>query len=188
MLIVFALIAMTAITNTTLVAVVTQSRILYGMGRENVVPAVFSKIHPTRRSPYVALTFSAVVVGSLLVIGSVLNRVSGLDVVGRLASVTVVFLLFIYALVIVSALKLRGEGETEDSYRANTLLLYLGIIGNVVLLAYVVIDDPRSLLWVAGLLAVGVALYLAERIHDRGRGQPPGADRGEPGVAAEGTV
>ncbi|CAA9336828.1 MAG: Uncharacterized amino acid permease, GabP family [uncultured Frankineae bacterium] len=165
MLNVFAVIAMIAITNTTLVSVVTQSRILYGMAHEDVVPAVFARVHPARRSPYVALVFSAVVVASLLIIGDLLSRVDdSLDVVGRLATVTVVFLLFIYALVIVSALKLRGQGETADSYRANTPLLYLGVLGNAVLLGYVVIDDPRSLFWVAGLLAVGVVLYLVQRL------------------------
>jgi len=162
---IFAVIAMIAITNTTLVSVVTQSRILYGMSREDVVPAVFSKVHPTRRSPYVALVFSAVVVAALLVIGDVLSRVNtDLDIVGRLATVTVVFLLFIYALVIISTLKLRGEGETAESYRANTPLLYLGVVGNTVLLGYVVIDDPGSLYWVGGLLALGGALYLAQRV------------------------
>ncbi len=164
MLILFALIAMTAITNTTLVSVVTQSRILYGMSREGVFPAMFSKIHATRRSPHVALAFAAVVVAALLVIGTIAARFDPeLDIVGRLATVTVVFLLFIYALVIVSALKLRREPAGRDTYRANTPLLYLGIVGNVVLLTYVVIEDPASLLWVAGLLALGLALYLAQR-------------------------
>ena len=165
MLKVFAVIAMVAITNTTLVSVVTQSRILYGMGREDVVPAVFSRVHPTRRSPHVALVFSAGVVAALLVIGEVLSQVDPeLDVVGRLATVTVVFLLFIYALVIVSALKLRGEAGSGEAYRANTPLLYAGVVGNVVLLGYVVVDDPGSLYWVGGLLALGVALYLAQRV------------------------
>ena len=168
---IFAVIAMIAITNTTLVSVVTQSRILYGMSREDVVPAVFSKVHPTRRSPYVALIFSAVVVAALLVIGDVLSRVNtDLDIVGRLATVTVVFLLFIYALVIISTLKLRGEGETAESYRANTPLLYLGVVGNIVLLSYVVIDDPGSLYWVGGLLALGGALFLAQRVSGGRRG------------------
>lgn len=40
----------------------------------------------------------------------------------------------------------------------------LSVVGNVVLLTYVVVDDPRSLYWVAGLLALGVALYLAQRL------------------------
>ena len=161
----FSIIALVAITNTTLVSLVAQSRILYGMGRADVVPRVFARVHPTRRSPTVALAFGLLVVAGLLVIGAVVNAVSdgGLDVVGRLATVTVVFLVFIYALVIVSALKLRGQDETPDTYRASTPLLYLGLVGNAVLLVYIVVDDPGSLLWVAGLLAVGLVLYLAQR-------------------------
>ena len=150
MTIVFAIIAMTAITNTTLVSVVTQSRILYGMAREDVVPAAFAKIHPTRRSPFVGLGFSFIVVSGLLIVGTLLNRAGAdIDVVERLATVTVVFLLFIYALVIVSCLKLRGHDEDEETYRANTALLVAGLIGNIVLLGYVVYDDPSSLYWVA---------------------------------------
>ena len=177
MTILFACIAMVAITNTTLVAVVTQSRILYGMAREDVVPGVFAKVHPQRRSPWVGLVFSFFVVAALLVVGDILVRTSGTDVVARLATVTVVFLLFIYALVIISALKLRGQDEHEDSFRANTPLLYVGLLGNAVLLVYVVIDDPTSLIWVAGLLALGVALFLVEYFfgrRDRAAGRPRG--------------
>ncbi len=172
MLIIFALIAMTAITNTTLVSVVTQSRILYGMAREGVFPGLFAKIHPTRRSPHVALAFAFVVVAVLLIIGTIAGSIDpDLDIVGRLATVTVVFLLFIYALVIFSALKLRRDpGGEADHYTASTPLLYLGILCNVILLAYVIIDDPASLLWVAGLLALGFALYLAQRFSG-GRGR-----------------
>ncbi len=165
MTIVFAIIAMTAITNTTLVSVVTQSRILYGMAREDVVPAAFAKIHPTRRSPFVGLGFSFIVVSGLLIVGTLLNRAGAdIDVVERLATVTVVFLLFIYALVIVSCLKLRGHDEDEETYRANTPLLVLGLVGNIVLLGYVVYDDPSSLYWVAALLAVGLVLFLVETV------------------------
>ena len=78
---------------------------------------------------------------------------SGLDLVARLATVTVLFLLFIYALVIVSALKLRGQDEDEGTYRANTPLLFVGLAGNLAILAWSVYDDPWSLLWCAGLVA-----------------------------------
>ena len=40
------------------------------MAREDVVPGVFAKIHPTRRSPWVGLLFSGLVVGALLVTGT----------------------------------------------------------------------------------------------------------------------
>ena len=64
---------MIAITNTALVTVVAQSRILYGMAREGVVPAVFARVHPVRRSPYVALIFGAIVIGALLVVGAAIR-------------------------------------------------------------------------------------------------------------------
>jgi amino acid transporter len=177
MLIVFGLIAMIAISNTTLVTVVAQSRILYGMAREDVVPAVFAKVHPTRRSPYVALLFGAAVVGALLVIGALIQLSgSDIDIVDRLATITVVFLLFIYALVIVACLKLRGSDETPDTYRANTPLLVLGIVGNLVVLVYTVVDDPGSLLWVAGLLAIGLVLFLVQ--HSGKKKARPGSDEG----------
>ena len=172
---IFAVIAMVAITNTTLVVVVTQSRILYGMGREDVVPAAFGRVHRTRRSPYVALSFAAIVVCSLLLIGALLNAIGvDVDVVARLATVTVVFILFIYALVIVATLKLRGQDETEDTFRAPTPLLYLGLVGNLIVFVYVIWDDPASLLWVGGLLALGGALYVAQRLRS-GRGPKAGA-------------
>ena len=181
MLVVFGLIAMIAISNTTLVTVVAQARILYGMAREDIVPSVFAKVHPTRRSPYVALLFGAAIVGGLLIIGAAL-RLSGseIDIVDRLATITVVFLLFIYALVIVACLKLRGKDEGPNTYKANTPLLIIGIVGNLAVLIYTVGDDPTSLLWVAGLLAVGLVLFLLEYFFGKEQLRPPGVERGDP--------
>lgn len=179
MTIVFAIIAMTAITNTTLVAVVTQARILYGMAREDVVPDAFAKVHPVRRSPWVGLLFSAAVVCGLLVVGTLLNNAGfGIDIVSRLATVTVVLLLFIYAMVIVSALKLRGQDETSETYRANTALLILGLVGNAALLYYVIDDDPASLIWCAGLIGLGFVLFLIEYFRGS-QNRPSGTRRGE---------
>jgi amino acid transporter len=180
MTLLFAVIAMIAITNTTLVAIVTQPRILYGMAKEDVVPGAFGKIHSNRRSPWVGLLFSLVVVAGLLVVGTLMGKAGvGVDLVGRLATVTVVFLLFIYALVIVAALKLRGTDESDKTFRANTPLLVLGLVGNAVLLGYVVYDDPSSLYWCGSLLAVGGALFLAEYFFGS-RDREPGAEVGDP--------
>lgn len=181
----FAVIAMIAITNTTLVAVVTQPRILYGMANEDVVPGVFGKLHSTRRSPWVGLVFSGLVVGALLVVGTLLTQSgAGLDLVARLATVTVVFLLFIYGLVIVSALKLRGQDEDENTFHANTPLLYVGLLGNAAILAWSIWDDPTSLLWCAGLIGVGVVLFLLEYFFGN-QDRPAGAERGDPTLAKD---
>ncbi len=175
----FAIIAMIAITNTTLVAVVTQPRILYGMANEDVVPGIFAKIHAGRRSPWVGLLFSAAVVASLLVVGTLLNNAgAGVDIVARLALVTVLFLLFIYMLVIVSALKLRGHDESDETFRANTFLLFVGLAGNLAILVWSVYDDPAALLWCGGLLAVGLMLYVVEQVFGS-RSQRPTVDHEE---------
>jgi amino acid transporter len=176
--IVFAVIAMVAITNTTLVAVVTQSRILYGMAREDVVPGFFARIHASRRSPWVALVFAAAVVVGLLLVGAGLNRAGvGVDVVERLSLVTVVLTLAIYVMVILSCLRLGDQDNHDESFRASRPLLHLGIVGNLVLLVYVVVDDPFALVWCAGLLALGGALYLAEYFF--GRPEPDQLANGE---------
>lgn len=183
MTILFSVIAMVAITNTTLVAVVTQSRILYGMAQEDVVPGIFGRLHAARRSPWFALIFSFLVVAGLLVSGWAIQRTGAdLDVVARLATVTVVFTLFIYGLVIVSALRLRGQDERPDTFTASRPLLLLGLAGNLVLLTYVVVDDPSSLLWCAALLGLGGALFVLERLFGR-RDRPGGVARGEATLA-----
>ena len=97
-----------------------------------------------------------VVVAALLVTGTLVTEAGGgIDLVDRLALVTVVFLLAIYALVIVACLKLRGQDEDERAFRANTPLLIVGLVGNLAILYFAIYDDPHSLIWCAGLLAVG---------------------------------
>src|SRR3546814_10800847 len=114
--------------------------------------------------------FAAVVISGLLLSPADLEK---------LASVTVVFTLFIYALVIVACLKLRGQDETGETFRANTVLLVLGVLGNAVLLVYVVYDDPSSLIYCAALLGVGLVLFLAEMFWGR-RDRTRGVERGDP--------
>ncbi len=172
----FSVIALVAITNTTLVTVVTQPRILYGMAKEDVVPGAFAKIHATRRSPWVGLLFSAVVVASLLITGNLLAEAGvGIDLVERLALVTVIFLLGIYALVIVTCLKLRGQDEHERTFRANTPLLIVGLVGNLAILGYAIKDDPTSLIWCAALLAIGGVLFLIEYSMGSKKSAKPGS-------------
>jgi amino acid transporter len=159
---------------------VTQPRILYGMANEDVVPGVFAKIHPTRRSPWVGLIFSGLVVCALLVVGTFAPDVEGSPLIERLSLVTVLFLLFIYSLVIIACLKLRGQDEDERTFRANTPLLFVGLLGNAAIFYWSIDDDPTSLIWCAGLVAVGVVLFLVEYLFGK---RTPGVDRGDPEAA-----
>lgn len=62
--IVLTLIALFATANTTLLMLVTDTRILYGMASEGVFPEQIARIHPTRKTPWVA----AAVVGAFSVV------------------------------------------------------------------------------------------------------------------------
>ena len=46
-------------------------------------------------------------------------------------------------------------------------MLFVGLVGNLAILGWSVYDDPAALLWCAGLLAVGVVLYLIEQLSNR---------------------
>ena len=104
------------------------------------------------------------VVGCLLVVGTLLTEAGvGAEPRGAAGPVTVLFLLFIYALVIVSALKLRGQDEDRGHVPRQHGPADRRALGNAAILGWSVYDDPASLLWCAGLVAVGVVLFLIER-------------------------
>ena len=151
---VFSAIALVAVTNTTLVALVAQSRIMYGMGRQNVVPRVFSRTDSSRRTPWVAIAFCTALVLVLLVTADV----------EKLANVTVLFLITVYGLVCVSALVLRKQTVEHKHYTAPTALLYGGVLLNVALLGYTAYTEPEALLYCGGMLLVGGALYALNRV------------------------
>ncbi len=183
MTIVFALIAMTPITNTTLVSVVTQSRILYGMAREDVVPAVFAKVHPHPSQP--VSSGSASPTWSWRAAdprdpaqqgrGRHRRRRAARD---RHRRVPAVHLRARHHL----GPEAARTGRDDETYRANTALLVIGLVGNIVLLGYVVYDDPASLSWSPGSSPSGVALYLVESFFGS-RDRPRGVERGDPAAA-----
>jgi amino acid transporter len=151
---VFSAIALVAVTNTTLVSLVAQARIMYGMARQNVVPRIFARTHHTRQTPWVAIIFTAALVCLLLLTTDV----------GTLAEVTVLFLIAVYGMVCVAALVLRKRSVKHDHYTAPTALLVIGVVGNAALLVYTAVTSPKSLLYCGGMLAVGAVLYFVNNL------------------------
>ena len=160
----FAVVACIAIANTCLVALITNSRIMYGMAKEGTLPRVFARTHLSRRTPGVAIVFTTLV--ALVLIVAV-----GEEGVGTLANATVAFLLAVFALVCLCALRLRRDPVPQVHYTAPTVLLWTGVVVNVALLLYVLVTDvlalaagtllPRQsvVLVCLVMLAVGLALY-----------------------------
>src|SRR5690606_9932411 len=85
----FTGITLFAVANTGLVNFVTASRLLYGMGRQGLLPSIFSKVHDGRRTPHVAIAVLFVILAPLAIMGTISD----------LASATVLLLLAVFAVV-----------------------------------------------------------------------------------------
>src|SRR3712207_3445030 len=66
---VFSAIALFALANGALINMIMASRLVYGMARQGILPAVFGRVHSARKTPYVAILFTAALAAILAVSG-----------------------------------------------------------------------------------------------------------------------
>ena len=153
----FSIIALMAITNTALINLVMASRIVYGMARENVVPALFGRTHRTRRTPWVAIIFTTLISLGLIVTGGNLENLSG---------TTVMLLLVVFAIVNVSVLVLRRDPVDHPHFRVPAAIPVLGALTCLLLLT----QQSGDTYWRGFiLLAIGAGLWLVNYLALRGR-------------------
>ena len=150
---VFSAIALFAIVNGCLLNLVMASRLMYGMANEGVVPRLLGRVHPGRRTPWVAILFTASIAAVLAILGDLTT----------LADTTVLLLLFVFVGVHVSLLVLRREPVDHDHFRAPTALPWLGAVTCAGLAVQQVIEDPKLVLWAGGLMLFGLILWFVER-------------------------
>jgi APA family basic amino acid/polyamine antiporter len=81
--------AIAGLTTVLLVLLYGQSRIFYVMSRDGLLPAIFSKVHPTLRTPYVSSLMIGVVVATVAATAQ-LDVVADLVNIGTLAAFTLV--------------------------------------------------------------------------------------------------
>jgi APA family basic amino acid/polyamine antiporter len=150
---IFAAIALFALINGCLLNLVMASRLMYGMAREKVVPKVLGTVHRGRRTPWVAIAFTASIAAVLVVLGDLTT----------LADTTVLLLLFVFIGVHIALLRLRSEPVDHEHFRAPIALPYLGIVTCGALATQSIADDPELVLWAGGLLVFGLILWVVER-------------------------
>ena len=157
----FIAITIFAVANTGLINYVTASRLLYGMARDRHLPRALSRIHPVRRTPYVAIVLIFVVIVLLILWGDI----------SELASATVLLLLLVFS-VINSALvilKLR-PGEPQGAFELPIAVPALGAVVCFVMFATRVGAGDWRAPMIAGVLLLGVAaLRLWIRPHGSAR-------------------
>jgi basic amino acid/polyamine antiporter, APA family len=150
---VFAAIALFALINGCLLNLVMASRLMYGMANEKVVPEVLGRVHAGRRTPWIAIIFTASIAAVLVALGDLTT----------LADTTVLLLLLVFIGVHAALLKLRREPAEHEHFKSWTPLPYLGIVTCAALATQSVIDDPKLVLWAGGLIVFGLILWVIER-------------------------
>ncbi len=120
------LIAIAATMNGIVIQIIMGSRVAYGLGKRNYLPAAISKISPRTRTPITA-TLLVALSGLLFALFVPLDR---------LAEFTSQLILFIFALVNISLvlIKLRNEPAPEGTFTINIIIPILGAISCLCLL------------------------------------------------------
>ena len=147
---VFSAIALVAVANGALLTMIMSSRLAYGMADEGLLPSVFSRVLPARRTPVVAIVATTGVAMVLTATGSLVD----------LASTVVLLLLLVFLSTNVAVLVLRRDRVPHDHFRAWTALPVLAAATCLGLLTQ---QQARHWLLAGVLLALGVVLYALAR-------------------------
>ncbi|MBE9010628.1 amino acid permease [Pseudanabaenaceae cyanobacterium LEGE 13415] len=151
----FTIIAAFAVLNTALLNFVTASRLIYGMSREGLLPAWFSRLHPERSTPY--RTFFVIVPLAIAL------AVSG--TIQLLAGATATLILVMFCLVNLSLIVVKRQAPQSPGFHVPTVVPILALLLNMGLVAFAS-DESRQL--GLGFLAVGALLIVLRNIFMKG--------------------
>jgi len=175
---IFAFITMFAVANSALINMLMASRLVYGMSREQVLPGVLGKVHPSRRTPYIAIVFT-----TLLAFG----LISFVGAVPALGGTTALLLLCVFTIVNITVLVLRRDPVEHQHFRAPTFLPIVGAVCCAFLAGPWTGRDPVQYKIAGVLLAIGVVLWGITVLINRQTGQKP-PDDGMEQLGSSGTV
>jgi basic amino acid/polyamine antiporter, APA family len=142
----FAVVALVAVSNTALINMIMASRLLYGMGMQDILPSQFKKVHPGRKTPWFAIIFTTIIAIALVTTAET----------ETLADTTVVLLLAVFIMVNISVLVLRRDRVEHDHFKAPSAL---PIIGVIVCLALLTQQEAAIYARAGILLAIGIVLW-----------------------------
>jgi APA family basic amino acid/polyamine antiporter len=158
---IFGFITMFAVANSALINMLMASRLVYGMSREHVLPPVLGKVHPTRRSPYVAIAFT-----TLLAFG----LITFVGEVPALGGTTALLLLCVFTVVNIAVLVLRRDPVDHEHFRTPTFLPVLGALTCAFLVGPWTGRDTVQYTIAGVLIGVGVLLWLVTVLINRATG------------------
>ncbi len=175
---IFGFITMFAVANSALINMLMASRLVYGMSREGVLPRALGYVHPTRRTPYVAILFT-----TLLAFG-LISFVGGVPALG---GTTALLLLCVFTVVNVAVLVLRRDPVGHEHFRTPTFLPVLGALACAFLAGPWTGRDPVQYTIAGILIGIGIVLWLVTILVNRATGVTPTPSALEP-LASRGPV
>jgi amino acid transporter len=150
----FDFITLFAVSNTMLINYIMGSRLLYGMSRQGLLPAVLGRVHHRRRTPHVAIF-------TLLVVVLILAVSGGKDAIAALASATSLLLLVSFIVVnsALIVLKLRPS-EPRGDFEVPVVVPAIGILINAALIVARLLEPTASLRApaIAGFIALAATI------------------------------
>ncbi len=154
---VFGFITMFAVANSALINMLMASRLVYGMSREHVLPPLFGRVHPTRRTPYLAIAMT-----TLLAFG----LITFVGEVPALGGTTALLLLAVFTIVNVAVLVLRSDHVEHKHFRVPAVVPILGALTCAFLVGPWTGRDPQQYVIAGVLLGIGVALWGLTALYD----------------------
>ena len=141
-----------------LVLLLGQSRVFYTMSQDRLLPGLFSKVHPTWKTPYRSNLFFMVFTGAL----------GGFLPITQLGHMTSIGTLLAFVLVCLGVIILRRtQPDAPRAYR-TPLVPLVPILGILTCLAMMVSLDGETWLRLVIWLAIGMAIYFGwSRRHSR---------------------
>ena len=161
---IFGFITMFAVANSALINMLMASRLVYGMSRERVLPPTLGKVHPTRRSPFVAIGFTTLLAFALITF---------VGEVPALGGTTALLLLCVFTVVNVAVLVLRKDRVDHEHFRTPTFLPVVGAIACAFFAGPWTGRDPIQYLIAGILIAIGIVLWFVTVAVNRAAGVEP---------------
>lgn len=152
--VIFTIIALFAVLNTTLLNFVTASRLLFGMSREGLLPAWLGKLHRRRATPY----------RTFLVILPIAIFLSLSGTLEFLAGTTATLILAMFCLVNLSLLLIKRRDPETNGFKVPYVIPAIALVFDVVLVAFASVESHILALIFTG---VGVLLIFLQRVMKR---------------------
>ena len=152
-LIIMSVIAMFATGNTVLIMLIVLSRMLYGMSNQKSLPPILSKIHNTRRTPYISVFLVMVFAMLFVTIGNI-KTVATLTDIG-------IFIAYFFVNLSLIGVRLKSK-EVKASFRSPINIgnfPILAALGAVTCFVMFFFFEPIMLLAETAIIVLGYVVY-----------------------------